>query len=99
MKLTDLNPEWIHSDIFSFDCPCCRKIKLTCKRIEMRVTDQMQVMEDKYGDTLLGQIVPCKWDQAWKINGNDFSTMTVTPSIDASASGHWHGFITNGEIT
>ena len=24
--------------------------------------------------------------------------LTVTPSIDASASGHWHGRITNGEI-
>ncbi len=31
-------------------------------------------------------------------DGPIFETMTITPSIDASASGHWHGFITNGEI-
>ena len=28
----------------------------------------------------------------------NFATMTITPSIDASASGNWHGFIVNGEI-
>lgn len=25
-------------------------------------------------------------------------TLTLTPSVDASKHGHWHGFITNGEI-
>ncbi len=35
---------------------------------------------------------------AWMFQGNDFSTLTVHPSIDASASGNWHGFIVNGEI-
>jgi len=30
---------------------------------------------------------------AWSI-----AELTVTPSIDASASGHWHERITNGEI-
>lgn len=27
-----------------------------------------------------------------------FETMTVTPSLDGSAGGLWHGFITNGVI-
>lgn len=27
-----------------------------------------------------------------------FESLTVTPSIDGSAGGNWHGFITNGEI-
>jgi hypothetical protein len=42
--------------------------------------------------------VPCRDDMAWVISSQDFATMSVTPSLDASASGHWHGFITNGEI-
>jgi len=35
---------------------------------------------------------------AWSIAGILPAELTVTPSIDASASGHWHGRITNGEI-
>jgi hypothetical protein len=49
-------------------------------------------------------IVPPKPEMAWgwKWNGPtwaDFiTTLTVMPSIDASDSGHWHGFITNGQV-
>lgn len=35
----------------------------------------------------------------WNLQGQeDFETLTLTPSIDASASGHWHGYIRNGQI-
>jgi hypothetical protein len=44
----------------------------------------------------------CNQSSGWKIAGGienaTFDTMTVTPSIDGSAGGLWHGFITNGEI-
>jgi len=42
-------------------------------------------------------VVGCKKAIAWTRTGDDFSSMSITPSIDASESGHWHGFITNGE--
>ncbi len=51
----------------------------------------------------------------WERNGDDFNSLTLRPSIDASVPGaipcsnppqpnqfwgsHWHGCITNGEIT
>lgn len=36
----------------------------------------------------------------WTLHGDeDFRTLTLTPSVDASKAGHWHGFITNGEIS
>ena len=38
-------------------------------------------------------------DHLWTRTGDTFDTLTLSPSIDASASGHWHGFITNGEIS
>lgn len=45
---------------------------------------------------------PCNQSSGWKITGGienaSFETMTVTPSIDGSAGGLWHGFITNGQI-
>lgn len=34
----------------------------------------------------------------WQRGGDSFENLTLTPSVDASSSGHWHGFITNGEI-
>jgi hypothetical protein len=43
-------------------------------------------------------VVGCKPNIAWTRTSDDFAAMSVTPSLDASASGHWHGFITNGEI-
>jgi hypothetical protein len=41
---------------------------------------------------------PARVDYAWQFAGNDFGSLTVTPSIHAGASGHWHGHITKGEI-
>lgn len=34
----------------------------------------------------------------WTRTGTSFEDLTLTPSIDASAHGHWHGYLTNGEI-
>jgi hypothetical protein len=45
---------------------------------------------------------------AWQRTGETFETLTLGPSIDASAHSHgngqietpcWHGFIVNGEVT
>lgn len=44
------------------------------------------------------QVVSCRPDIAWTRQGDDFDSMSIQPSIDASASGHWHGHITAGEI-
>lgn len=35
----------------------------------------------------------------WRRTGETFETLTLTPSIDASKGGHWHGFVTNGQVT
>ncbi len=43
-------------------------------------------------------VVNCKATCAWTRVGEDFDTLSVTPSLDASAAGHWHGHIKNGEI-
>lgn len=43
-------------------------------------------------------VVGCTKGIAWTRSGDDFATMSITPSIDASASGHWHGHITGGQI-
>jgi hypothetical protein len=34
----------------------------------------------------------------WHRVGDTFDTLTLTPSIDCSRFGHFHGFITGGEV-
>ncbi len=41
---------------------------------------------------------PAKDRLLWQRAGDTFETLTLTPSIDASKFGHWHGHVTNGEI-
>jgi hypothetical protein len=63
--------------------------------------EQWELFEKEYGEYAGSNvIVGCKEDVSWNFpSGVDFNTISVTPSIDASAAGHWHGHITNGEIT
>jgi hypothetical protein len=48
------------------------------------------------------EIVPCRRGYAWtatpSLDQAAFETLTITPSIDASAARHWHGRIIDGEI-
>lgn len=102
MKLTDLNPRWaadydilvgdhvVHDEdrkgmAVTFDCPHCRTTRLG---VFFRNPVDGKPPSDDFDDKRL-----------WTRAGETFETLSLTPSIDASASGHWHGFITNGEIT
>lgn len=103
MKLTDLDPKWIEREGrrigMIFRCPHCQKCYLSC------IWEPMPIFPDQY-DTFLAmlgedegpQTVPSKPSAPWTRVGDDFVVLSVTPSIDASDSGHWHGFIMNGNI-
>lgn len=101
MKLMDLEPRWLSANVFAFRCPHCQKVWLTCKNVVMSNGEQMELAQaanleptgPRYGSVLMDEA--CAW--AWTTA--DFATMSITPSIDASKSGHWHGHITNGETT
>jgi hypothetical protein len=81
-------------------CPHCQQVWLSVKNSMMSIHEQIDLFEKVMGDWKEAKniVVPDKQDVAWVISGRDFETMTVTPSLDASASGHWHGFITAGNI-
>lgn len=96
MKLTDLSPCWLSPDVFMFKSPSGAGDWLTCKRVTMSFADQMKLIYEDHPDLKGQSVVHTVPDMAWKFDGNDFETMTVTPSLDCSASGNWHGFITNG---
>jgi hypothetical protein len=99
VRLTELDPRWLeHDRLFIFKCPCCRDRWLTCKNFAATRQQIFDILHDGLGETWNEIVVPPKPETAWLWSTPSFDVMTVAPSIDASESGHWHGFITAGEI-
>lgn len=93
MKLTDLDPNWFTTDPgrhgmgITLLCPC----KPGCDT-------HLGVWFANPIDGGPPAPPECLPKPRWQRTGETFETMSLTPSVDASASGHWHGFITNGEV-
>lgn len=98
VRLINLDPRWLTPDVFIFRNPTGGKHWLTCPRVRMTNEEQRQLFDEKVDEDNSHEIVGWNPDHCWQYAGDDFTTMSVTPSIDASASGDWHGHITNGEI-
>lgn len=100
MKLTDLNPRWVGLNNWSsesvyfigvsFDSPT------TGKRLAVLFTPSIdpEGLAAKYQ---WGDFFPEA--KKWARTGDTFETLTLTPSLDFSAHGEWHGHITNGNVT
>lgn len=90
MRLIELNPRWWRTcdtrggQGVSFDCPCCAG------------KERLAVAFANPTDGRPPVITPGM--KMWQRVGDTFDTMTLAPSIDASTHGHWHGFITNGQV-
>ena len=106
MRLVDLEPHWLEWEGrrvgIMLKCPHCQTTWLSCFFEQMPVLNggkepnQFALFEKIVDDA--HEVVPCRKDFAWTRDGDDFATMTIKPSLDASASGHWHGVIQGGEI-
>lgn len=97
MKLIDLEPRWYanqngHRIGFSFLCPHCDQ---SGQRLAIAVHLDGTSLDDDPNTTQVFQ----DGEHVWNITGGDtFDNLSLSPSVDASASGHWHGFITNGQV-
>lgn len=113
MRLTDLNPRWLaeegrHGQGVTFDCPCClgrpNGVRLAAAFTPTLDGGPAIGLDPK-------RLWPALWPPKgepnvttvppgihWQRSGDTFETLTLSPSIDASRAGHWHGFITNGEV-
>jgi hypothetical protein len=102
VRLTDLNPRWaadydiliggavVHDAdrkgmAISFDCPCCLGATRLCVFFANPIDGKPP--SDDYDSTHL-----------WTRTGETFENLQLSPSIDASEHGHWHGWITDGRI-
>jgi hypothetical protein len=94
MRLVDLDPRFFGvSDGrtrvgVDFECPHCAATGIP--------KDERERIPVPFTNPLDGG-APLK-GQAWQRTGDTFDTMSLTPSVDGSHFGHWHGYITNGEI-
>lgn len=97
MKLIELQPRWLNPNVLAFLCPHCQKFWLTCKNIVLSSSQQFDLYQESFGDDWNMLVVPCREEFCWTFSSADFNSLSVSPSVDASNSGHWHGSIINGE--
>lgn len=105
MKLTELEPKWLVKDGqrvgFIFRCPTRpEKRWQSCFLASPPRREQMALFAEAMGSTdgyPHADIQGCSQGTNWTIQG-EFESLTCHPSLDGSAGGNWHGFITNGEI-
>lgn len=95
MKLAELEPRWFGAEGqrfgLTFLCPHCRNTRIG---VAFHHHGHGQ-MEDSY---IIAHHGADDTQHIWDLQGQeDFATLTLTPSIDASKAGHWHGFVTGGE--
>lgn len=111
MKLVDLDPRWLVDDGrrvgFIFKCPTDPYWWQSCmfeaytRQGQWKLFAQALHDSDDEDPHLLVQ--GCSQDMLWKPTPYPalatFETLSVYPSVDGSAGGLWHGWITNGEAT
>lgn len=97
MRLVDLEPRWLAPYFFVFRSPTNPAWWQSCAGRPMQHREQRELVEAAAPD-LEGKIQFCDPASAWTITGTDFESLTVTPSLDGSKGGLWHGHITNGAI-
>lgn len=95
MRLADLDPKWIRRAGrvvgVRFTCPCCRSTSVAVLFSNPPDGGAAHPPDESAPGDNAGR--------RWSRSGETFDDLTLTPSIDVSSSGHWHGFVTNGAIT
>ncbi len=91
VRLTDLDPKWISDNDrigigLTFECPCGR-----CASASRAIRIPVFFERPLSGGPEQGKLL-------WRRTGDTFEALTLSPSIDMSAHGHWHGWVQNGAV-
>lgn len=109
MRLVDLDPRWAsdadivvggvsrhfdgrHGMAVSFECPHC------VQRERTTGDKRVQRLAVWFANPIDGLPPTDDATHLWQRTGDTFDTLTLSPSIDASSDGHWHGHIEDGAI-
>lgn len=95
MRLTELDPRWLaNRQGIVYRTPGAAHGWLCTMFGPTLITTQWALCKEVGVDPAL--VHPSLATHGWDHTGDDFETLTITPSIDLR--GGWHGYITNGEI-
>jgi hypothetical protein len=84
----------------NFTCPSCGKTRLGVKFANpVDGREPFPPQPEPPNATPEQKETTRQYNLRWQRSGETFETLSISPSIDASGIGHWHGFITNGEIS
>jgi hypothetical protein len=110
MKLTDLKPKWIGLANWASDKPFYVGISFLCPHCSPDLPEHGPIRRQRLAVSFHPPIDPeniartfavplVMTGKEWqRISGETFETLTLNPSINTEYSGHWHGFIRNGEV-
>lgn len=106
MKLTDLRPrpvcdkEGRRGMGLSFNCPLCGQQRLSIWYANPMdggpPREALPITPDLPEE--IKRLYTC-YNNRWQRTGDSFENLTLSPSVDASGAGHWHGFISEGNVT
>lgn len=83
-----VSPKGRHGVAVQFRCPCC----LATERATRIIVPFMNPIDGGSPDPSLNAK-----GILWVRHGDTLETLSLTPSVDYSHAGHWHGFVSNGE--
>lgn len=106
MRLRDRAPEWIHRDGvrvgFMFLSPTDDRFYQICFFAPTTSKEQRLLIDAVLGEGEIHRVQRCKPECGWTCTPPPeqatFDNISVTPSLDGSPGGLWHGHITNGHI-
>jgi hypothetical protein len=84
----------------NFQCPCCFKRRLGVKLANPPDGGPPEVGIPEPPDATPEEKERIRrYNLRWQRTGDTFETLSLFPSINVEDEGHWHGFISNGEVT
>lgn len=110
MRLIDLKPHWIGLNGWAAAEPFYMGVSFLCPHCPVDAPEHGPTRRRRLvviftppidpADWLSRMVVPEMLTGAHKrVRGDTFETLTIEPSIGYDSIGHWHGRITDGNIT
>ena len=110
-RLSDLKPKWVTLQGWSHpDRPYYIGMTFLCPHCPTNAPEHGQDRRRRLAVPFYPHIdptnaaatfacpIPRKTDDWTRVSGETFADITIAPSVNYEAIGHWHGSIVNGEV-
>jgi hypothetical protein len=98
MRLTEFNPRWVIDGDIVVGGQNVHNLQRQGMGLSFDCPCCRETRLAVYLQNPIDGGLPSDDGQLWTRVGETFDTLTLSPSVDASKHGHWHGVIVNGEV-